>query len=129
MVIAAAPVGDNRAVKAPVLAQDILQQMGVLVGVGAVDEVVAGHNGFGMCLFDNNLKAGQVQLAQAALVHHGVGRHTAQLLAVDGEMLGTGGDTLGLDAAHIACGHLAGEVGVLGEILKVAAAKRAALGV
>ena len=129
MVIAAAPVGDNRAVKAPVLAQDILQQMGVLVGVGAVDEVVAGHNGFGMCLFDNNLKAGQVQLAQAALVHHGVGRHTAQLLAVDGEMLGTGGDTLGLDAAHIACGHLAGEVGILGEILKVAAAKRAALGV
>ena len=111
------------------LLQDILQQMGVLVGVGAVDEVVAGHNGFGMCLFDNNLKAGQVQLAQAALVHHGVGRHTAQLLAVDGEMLGAGGDTLGLDAAHIACGHLAGEVGILGEILKVAAAKRAALGV
>ena len=38
--IGAAPVGDDGPVEAPVLPQDVLQEMGVLVGVGAVDEVV-----------------------------------------------------------------------------------------
>jgi len=41
VVIAAAPVGHDSTVKAPVPAQDVLQKVGVLVGVGAVDEVVA----------------------------------------------------------------------------------------
>ena len=44
-------------------------------------------------------------------------------------MLGAGGDAVGLDAPHIACGHLARKVRVLGEVLEVAAAEGAALGV
>ena len=103
--------------------------MGVLVGVGAVDEVVGGHNGLGLCLFDHDLKAGQVQLAQGALIHDGVAGHAAQLLAVDGKVLGAGRDAVLLDAADVACGHLARQIGVLREILKVAAAQRAALDV
>ena len=129
MVIAAAPVGDNRAVKAPVLAQDVLQKVGVLVGVGAVDEVVAGHDGLGVRLFDDDFKAGQVEFPQGSLVDDGVRRHAAQLLAVDGEVLGAGGDAVGLDAAHVGRGQLAGKVRVLREILEVAPAQRAALGV
>ena len=103
--------------------------MGILVGVGAVDEVVAGHDGFGRGFFHHDLKAGQVDLPQGAFVQHGVRRHAAQLLAVDGEVLGAGGDAVGLDAPHIACGHLARKVRVLGEVLEVAAAEGAALGV
>ena len=129
VVIAAAPVGHDSAVEAPVPAQDVLQKVGVLVGVGAVDEVVAGHNGLGVRLFDDDFKAGQVEFPQGSLVDDGVRRHAAQLLAVDGEVLGAGGDAVGLDAAHVGRGQLAGEVRVLGEILKVAAAQRAALGV
>ena len=129
MVIAAAPVGHDRAVKAPLLAQDILQKVGVLVGVDAVDEIVAGHEGLGVRLFDDDLKPGQVQFPQRPLVHHRVRCHAAQLLVVDGEVLGAGGDAFRLDAAHVGGGHLAGEIGILGEILKVAAAEGAALGV
>ena len=103
--------------------------MGIFVGVGSVDQIVAGHDGFGCGFFHHNLKAGQVDLPQGAFVQHGVRRHAAQLLAVDGEVLGAGGDAVGLDAPHIACGHLARKVRVLGEVLEVAAAEGAALGV
>ena len=129
VVIAAAPVGHDSAVEAPVPAQDVLQKVGVLVGVGAVDEVVAGHDGLGVRLFDDDFKAGQVELPQGSFVDDGVRRHAAQLLAVDGEVLGAGGDAVGLDAAHVGRGQLAGEVRVLREILEVAPAQRAALGV
>ena len=129
MVVGAAPVGNDSAGKAPIPAQDVLQQMGVLVGVGAVDQIVAGHDGFGCGFFHHDLKAGQVDLPQGAFVQHGVRRHAAQLLAVDGEVLGAGGDAFALDAPHIACGHLARKVRVLGEVLEVTAAERAALGV
>ena len=122
MVIAAAPVGHDSAVEAPVPAQDVLQKVGVLVGVGAVDEVVAGHDGLGVRLFDDDFKAGQVEFPQGSLVDDGVRRHAAQLLAVDGKVFGAGGDTVGLDAAHVGRGQLAGEVRVLREILEVAPA-------
>ena len=129
MVVGAAPVGHNGTGKAPVPAQNILQKMGVLVGIGAVDEVVARHDGLGRSLLDHDLKAGQVQLAQRALVQNGVGRHAAQLLTVDGKMLGAGCNALALDAPHIGGGHLARKIRVLGKILKVASAQGAALGV
>ena len=103
--------------------------MGIFVGVGAVDQIVARHDGFGCGFFHHDLKAGQVDLPQGAFVQHRVRRHAAQLLAVDGEVLGAGGDAVGLDALHIACGHLARKVRVLGEVLEVAAAEGAALGV
>ena len=83
----------------------------------------------GLRLFDDDFKAGQVEFPQGSLVDDGVRRHAAQLLAVDGEVLGAGGDAVGLDAAHVGRGQLAGEVRVLREILEVAPAQRAALGV
>ena len=129
VVIAAAPVGDYCAVKAPVLAQDIHEQMGVLVGVGAVDEVIGGHDGLGLRLLDHHLEAGQVDLPQGALVHDGIRGHAAQLLTVHRKVLGAGGDAVFLDAADVGRRHLAGKVGVLREILEVAAAQGAALDV
>ena len=127
VVVGAAPVGDDGAVKAPLLAQDVVQQVRVLVGVGAVDEVVGAHDGLGLRLAHHDLKGREVDLAQRALVQDGVGRLAAGLLAVDGKMLGARGDAVGLDAAHIAGRHLAGKVRVLREVLEVAAAQRIAL--
>ena len=129
VVVGAAPVGDDRPVEAPILPQDVLQKMGVLVGVGAVDEVVGGHDGLGPGLLDHDLEAGQVQLPQGALVHHRVGGHPAQLLTVDREVLGTGRDAFFLDAPHIGRSHFARKDGVLRKILEVTAAEGAALDV
>ena len=80
-----------------------------------------------MRLADDDLERREVDLAQRALVEHGVGRLSARLLAVGGEVLGARGDAVGLDAAHVGGGHLAGQVRVLGEVLEVAAAQRVAL--
>ena len=129
VVVAAAPVGDHCAVKAPVPAQDIHEQVGVLVGVGAVDKVIGGHDGLGLRLLDHHLEAGQVDLPQGALVHDGIRGHAAQLLTVHSKVLGAGGNAVFLDAADIGRRHLTGKVGILREILEVAAAQGAALDV
>ena len=127
VVIGAAPVGDDGPVEAPVLPQNVLQQVGILVGVGAVDEVVGGHDGLGLCLFHHDLEAGQIQLPQGALIEHRVAGHAAQLLTVDRKVFGAGRDAVFLDAAHIGGGHPAREDGVFREILEVTAAEGAAL--
>ena len=129
MVVGAAPVGDDGPLKAPVPAEDVLEQVLVLVGVGAVDEVVGGHDGPGPCLFDYDFKAGKIQLPQGALVQDRVTGHPAQLLAVGRKMLGAGGNAVFLDAPYIACRHFSREERVLRKILKVAAAEGAALDV
>ena len=129
MVVGAAPVGDHSPLKAPVLPQDILQQVGVLVGVGAVDQVVGRHDGLGLSLFDHHLKARQVDLPEGALVQDGIRGHAPQLLAVGRKVLGAGGNAAFLDAPDVGSGHFAGQIGVLREILKVPAAQGAALDV
>ena len=129
VVVAAAPVGDHCAVKAPVPAQDIHEQVGVLVGVGAVDKVIGGHDGLRLRFLDHHLEAGQVNFPQGALVHDGIRGHAAQLLTVHRKVLGTGGNAVFLDAADVGRSHLTGKVGVFREILEVAAAQGAAPGV
>ena len=103
--------------------------MAVLVGVSSVDEVIAAHDGLGLCFLDHDLKPGQVQFPQRAFIHHGIRRHAAQFLAVDGKVLGAGRNTVGLDAPHIARGHFAGKIRIFRKILKIASAQGAALGV
>ena len=103
--------------------------MPVLIGVGAVDTVVGRHDGLGVPLLHRDLKAGEVDLTQGALVHHRVGGHPAQLLGVGGKVLGAGGHTVFLNAPDIAGRHLARQIGVLGKIFEVAPAEGGALDV
>ena len=103
--------------------------MGVLVGVGAVDQVVGRHDGLGLSLFDHHLKARQVDLPEGALVQDGIRGHAPQLLAVGRKVLGAGGNAVFLDAPNVGGSHFAGQIGVLREILKVPAAQGAALDV
>lgn len=127
VVVRSSPVGDDGAVEAPLVAQNLAKQVLILVRVHAVDQVVRAHDGLGRGFADDGLEAGEVNLAQGPLVEHGVGRLAAGLLGVHGEVLGARGDALRLDAAHVGGGHLAREVGVLREVLEVAAAQRVAL--
>ena len=97
--------------------------MGVLVGVGAVDQVVGRHDGLGLSLFYHHLKARQVDLPEGALVQDGIRGHAPQLLAVGRKVLGAGGNAVFLDAPDVSSGHFASQIGVLREILKVPAAQ------
>ena len=129
LAVAAAPVGDHKAVKAPLVPEDFRKQMGILIGVGAVYFVVGGHDGLGAALFDGNFKVGEVQLPQGALVHHAVAGHAQQLLGVGRKMLGAGGNSVFLYAPDEGGCHFSAQVGVLGVVLKVPPAQGAALGV
>ena len=127
MVVVSAPVGNHKAVKAPLLPQNLGQQVGIFIGVGAVHLIVAGHDCLCLALSDRDFKGGEVDFPQGTLVHHGVHAHPAQLLGVDGEMLGAGGDAIALNAPDVGGGHLAGQIRVFREILKVTSAQGRAL--
>ena len=99
------------------------------VGVGAVDEVVAGHQRPGPPLAHGDLKGGQVDLAQRFFIDDGVVGHAPVLLAVAGEVLGAGEHAAALDAADHRRGQLAGEIRVFGIVFKAAAAQGRALDV
>ena len=93
-VVIAAPVGHDHAPVAPVAEQDILQKVGVLVGVDAVDPVIGGHDAADAALPDCRFKGRQVYLAQGALVNDRVVGHAQKLLGVCGKVLDAGGDAV-----------------------------------
>ncbi len=124
-----APVGHDIALKAPVLPQHLVQQPVVLGGVDPVDLVVAAHHRLGLGGLDRLLKAGQVDLPQRPLGQLGGDAHPVILLVIGGKVLDAGAHPLALHPADVGGGQLAGEVGVLRDVLKVAAAERAALDV
>ncbi len=129
VVIGAAPVGHHEALEAPLIPEDLLEQMRILVSIHAVDPVVGGHDGLGATLLHRDLKPGEIDLPQRPLVHDGIGGHAAQLLGVGGEVLGAGGHAIFLDAPDIAGRHLARQIRIFGEILEVPPAEGGALDV
>ena len=127
VIVVSAPVGDHHAVKAPLIAQNLREQVVILIGIGLIDLVVAGHNGLGLALSDGNLKSSQIDFPERPLIQHGIHAHPPQFLRVCGKVLGAGGDTARLNPPDIRSRHFAGQIRVLGEILKVPAAQGAAL--
>ena len=123
IVVGGAPVGDHKALKAPLIPEDVLQKMLVFVGIDPVNPIVGGHNALGVGLLHHDFKAGEVDFPEGALVHDGVGGLTAQLGIVGGKVLGAGGHTLRLNAPDVACGHFTCQIGVFTEILEVTAAQ------
>ena len=121
------PVADHQAGEPPLLAQHVGEQPPRLPGVLAVDEVVRRHDRPGRRLADDGLEGGEVELAQGALVDDRVEAHPEALLVVHREVLGTGADALGLDAAHQGHRGPAGQQRVLGEVLEAASPGRVAL--
>lgn len=61
-------VGDRVALEAPLVAQDLLEQRGVLAGVLTVDPVVCAHDRADLGLLDGGLELRQVDLAHRAVV-------------------------------------------------------------
>ena len=124
-----APVAHHIAFKAPLPAQHLSQQPGVFRGKDAVDAVVRAHDRPGLFLLDGGLKGGEVDFAQCALIHVGARAHAPVLLRVDREVLDAGAHVPALDAVDQGRGHLTGQIRILREVLKVAAAEGRALDV
>ena len=99
------------------------------MGVGAVYPVVGGHDRQGLSLPNGNFEIGEIQLPQGPLVDHAVTGHPQQLLGVGCQVLGAGGNAILLHPADEGGGQLSRQVRILGEIFKIPAPQRIALGV
>lgn len=124
-----APVGDHQAVVAPLAAEYVGQQPSVLRGVHAVDPVVGAHHGPRARLGHHPAEGREVDLAQGACVDVRTDRHPVGLLVVRREVLEGGADALRLQTVHPGRAQHAAEQRILGEVLEVASAQRAALDV
>ena len=129
VVGARAPVGHGVAVEAPLVAQQIAQQPAVLAGIHAADLVVGAHDRPGLGLAHGLFKAGEVDFAHGALVGLHADAQAAMLLIVHGEVLQARAHIAALHAPDVRRGHLARQIGILGEVLEVPAAQRRALDV
>ena len=114
-----APVGYDHAVKAPVPAQHLGQQPGIIAGMYIVDTRIAAHDGFRLRIFYDGFKRGQVQLAQGALINLAVAVEALVLLIVGGKVLKARARAALLCALHPRRAHCARDKRVLGEILEI----------
>ena len=112
-VIIAAPVRNYHAVEVPFSVENVPQQMGMLMGIDAVNPVVGGHQRSDAALFYRHFKGWQVDLPEGTFIHNGVIGHTPQLLGVGGIMLDAGRNAVGLNAPDESSRHLAGEIRIL----------------
>lgn len=124
-----APVCRDHALEAPLIAEHLGEQLIAYRGVGAVDEIVGGHNCPRVGLFDTYLEAAQIYLPERALGNSGIAFKAVRLPVVAGEVLDRCGYLLRLYAAHIGGAALSGEEWILGEILEVSPAQGIAVNV
>ncbi len=97
--------------------------------VDAVHPVVRAHDRPRLSFFDRAFEARQIDLPQRTLVHHGIYRHAAMLLVVDGKMLQRRADSPALHALDMAGRDLRRQIRIFREVFEVPAAQRRALDV
>ncbi len=100
-IVDAVPVGDDEAVEAPLVAQDLGEQSAVVGAELAVEAVVGAHDPPGVGLLHGALERAQVELAQCALVDVHVDAHALDLGVVGGEVLDGDGDVVRLHATDV----------------------------
>ena len=81
-IVNCAPVGHYKALKAPLAAGNICEELLVFGGVFAVHLVVCAHKCSGLALFNDVLKALEIDLAECALVNYGVAEISVFLVVV-----------------------------------------------
>ena len=127
----AGPVGDDRAVEAPLVAEEIGEEP-VIGGTGDfVDAAEGGHGGGGMSLDEAGAKGGEVIIVEQFFGDHVLVAHAVGFLAVDGEVLGRGDGfqifrVVALQALDHGDADAAGESGVFAEGFLDAAPARVA---
>ncbi len=140
-VLGRAVVGQHEPVETPLVLEDVVQQVLVLAGVGAVDPGIGTHHR-PHATVHGRLERRQIQLPQRALVHAGVHGQprahqadpdrepghgdTLALLVVHRVVLDVADHPLRLHPAGPACGHPPGQERVLPEVLERAPVQRGA---
>ena len=122
-------VGQDEAVEAPLIAQNVGHQAGISTGPDSAHTGKSVHNSLSAALGDGHLERLEVDLTDGLLVCPGGDAAALGLAVVQGEVLHVNINALGLDAADLSSSDLAGEEAVLGVVLKVTAAVSVAVGI
>ena len=129
IAVASAPVRHHHALVSPFAAENIVQEHLVLIGIGPVETVIAGHDASGLAFRNGNFKVGQIQLTQGSVIHDRIRMHAQHFLTVGGKMLCARRNTVGLDAADITGCQFTCQIGIFGIIFKTASAESGSFGV
>ena len=121
------PVGHHDSFEAPVVTEDLGEQVVVAHRELAVDLVIRGHDGPGVTLADGNLEAAEVELTGGTLTDALVNARAVCLLGVYSEMLGRDACTLTLHTVDIGGGDLTCQQRVFGIIFEVTTAEGVAV--
>ena len=116
------PVAHHDAVEAPLVAEDVGDQLFGVSRMGSIHAVVCGHDRPDAGLFHDGFKGGQVQFSQRWLTDLAFNRHPLELGVVAHKVFGARSNTLGLHAFHIAHRDLAREMRIFTHAFEVAAA-------
>ena len=119
--VGCAPVGEDPALEFEVFLEDLVEEVVVLAGVVALDEVVGAHDAGGVGDGDGDLEGEEVGFAHGFLVEQNVDDVAPGLLIVEGVVLDVVHDVLGEDAFFEMTGHGSGEHGIFTGVLEVAA--------
>ncbi|TLD12657.1 uncharacterized protein PgNI_03454 [Pyricularia grisea] len=125
--VGAVPIAHDHAVPAPLLPQHVVQQLGVLAAVGAVDAVVGRHEGGRVGVAHGDLEGQGVDLTEGALRQYALDGVATVLLVVAYKVLDGGLDAGALDATHDGGSAEPGQHRVLAQRLEPTAAERATL--
>ncbi len=106
------PVGDDETLEAPLVLQDLPQEVAVLGAVVPVHPVVRAHDR-GDSRIHDALEGRKVDLPEGALADPDVDRVACLLDGVEGVVLGAGHHVVPLRSHRQGRGHLAQQVGVL----------------
>ncbi len=120
------PIRDDQALEAPLVFENIGQQVVMFRAVHAVEFIVGTHHHPGFSLFNGFFKSGQVDFAQGAFIHFGADAEALEFLVVGGKVLDCGAHASALSAFDQASSHFPGQVGIFGVILEIATTKRGA---
>ena len=116
----------DEAFEAPVILKHVVQQIGILAGVVAVDPVIGAHDGAGIGDGDGDMKREEIGLLHAAFGDDGVDEVAAGFLVVHCVVLDVADDVLGLFALHQIADDGSGEQRVFAGVLEGAAISRLA---
>ena len=119
-IVYAAPVGNDRAVEAPLAFQDFIQQAGILSAVFALVKIVGAHDAPSLSLLHGGLEGGQVNLVERAVVHDDVGVVAVHFVVIQRIVLDADGHAVALHALHIRHHHPRSQIRVFAEVFEVA---------
>ena len=123
-VVAAAPVGNDGPVEAPLPFQYAVQQALIVADVLTAVEIVARHYRPAAAFLHRLFEGREIYFVEGAVVQIDVYGMAIRLFVVETVMLDAAGDSVLLHFAYIRHHHFAGQVRVFAHIFEVAAVQR-----